>query len=76
MFRNVAVFGLALLACLIFTNGANRSFVVDWANNRFLKDGEPFQYVSGSMHYFRVPADLWRDRLRKFKYGGLNAVQT
>ena len=39
-------------------------------------DGKPFQYVSGSAHYFRMPNQYWRDRLRKIKAAGLNAVST
>lgn len=35
-----------------------------------------FRYISGSMHYSRVPSALWRDRLEKFYAAGLNAVQT
>ncbi|XP_065200399.1 beta-galactosidase-like isoform X1 [Planococcus citri] len=54
----------------------NRSFQIDYANNRFLKDGKPFQYVSGSLHYFRVPRVYWRDRLRKYRAAGLNAIST
>ena len=34
------------------------------------------RYVSGSMHYSRVPAYYWKDRLLKMKAAGLNAVQT
>ena len=75
MFRNGVVLCLALLACLTSANGAKRSFVIDWTNNQFLKDGKPFRYMAGTMHYFRVPAGLWRDRFQKMKYGGLNAVQ-
>lgn len=52
----------------------DRDFIVDYPNNRFLKDGEPFQYVSGSLHYFRVPRVYWQDRLRKLRAAGLNAV--
>ncbi|CAH3193164.1 unnamed protein product, partial [Porites evermanni] len=52
------------------------SFVVDWKNDVFLKDGEPFRYISGSFHYFRVPRFYWQDRLSKMKAAGLNAVQT
>lgn len=55
---------------------SNRSFVVDYPNDRFLKDGEPFRYVSGSIHYFRIPKAFWRDRLLKMKMAGLNALQT
>ncbi|KAF7494158.1 Beta-galactosidase [Sarcoptes scabiei] len=53
-----------------------RTFEVDQLNKCFLKDGRPFRYVSGSIHYFRVPKPFWFDRLRKMKYGGLNAIQT
>lgn len=31
---------------------------------------------SGAMHYFRVPKQYWRDRLRKLRYAGLNTVET
>ncbi|XP_076241131.1 beta-galactosidase [Calliopsis andreniformis] len=52
------------------------SFEVDYANNQFLLDGKPFRYVSGSFHYFRAPKQYWRDRLRKMRAAGLNAVST
>lgn len=31
---------------------------------------------SGAMHYFRVPKPYWRDRLRRMRAAGLNAVET
>ncbi|MGB7134998.1 MAG: beta-galactosidase family protein, partial [Acidobacteriaceae bacterium] len=46
------------------------------AGNQFLLDGKPFQIVSGSMHYTRVPRAEWRDRLRKARAMGLNAITT
>ncbi|XP_018008516.1 beta-galactosidase [Hyalella azteca] len=52
-----------------------RSFTIDYENDVFLKDGFPFRYVSGSIHYFRVHPSDWADRLRKMKYAGLNVVQ-
>uniref|UniRef100_A0A4W5KNM5 Glycoside hydrolase 35 catalytic domain-containing protein n=1 Tax=Hucho hucho TaxID=62062 RepID=A0A4W5KNM5_9TELE len=52
-----------------------RSFSIDYKNNCFLKDGKPFQYVSGSIHYSRIPHYYWRDRLLKMYMAGLNAVQ-
>ncbi|XP_015601851.1 beta-galactosidase isoform X2 [Cephus cinctus] len=51
-------------------------FAVDYQNNQFLLDGQPFRYVSGSFHYFRTPRHYWRDRLRKLRAAGLNAVST
>ena len=40
-----------------------------------MKDGQPFRYISGSMHYFRIHPRQWRDRLRKLRATGCNAVQ-
>ena len=51
-------------------------FEVDYVNDQFLLDGKPFRYVSGSFHYFRTPRQYWRDRLRKIRAAGLNAVST
>lgn len=55
---------------------SERSFTIDYPNNQFLKDGQPFRYASGSLHYFRVPSVLWRDRMVKYRAAGLNAIQT
>ncbi|NXS63256.1 BGAL galactosidase, partial [Brachypteracias leptosomus] len=52
-----------------------RSFQVDYEGDCFLKDGVPFRYISGSIHYARVPRPAWRDRLLKMSLSGLNAVQ-
>ncbi|KAI4488944.1 hypothetical protein M0804_004442 [Polistes exclamans] len=52
------------------------SFEVDYTNDQFLLDGKPFRYVSGSFHYFRAPKVYWRDRLRKLRAAGFNAVST
>lgn len=54
----------------------NRSFEIDPDRKIFLKDGEPFQYISGSMHYFRIPKEYWSDRLEKAKQAGLDAIET
>ncbi len=54
----------------------NPGFSVDRKRRTFLLDGLPFRYASGSAHYFRIPRALWRDRLRKLRAAGFNAVQT
>src|SRR3989338_2433236 len=54
--------------------GANASFGI--SGNTFVKDGAPFQILSGSIHYFRSLPDQWPDRLAKAKALGLNAIQT
>lgn len=70
-------FNHSFLNCL-FIKGvcfAERSFYIDYKNNTFVKDGEPFRYISGSIHSYRVPRELWQDRLDKMWAGGLNAIQ-
>lgn len=41
-----------------------------------LRDGRPYRLLAGSMHYFRVHPDQWRDRLARLAAMGLNAVDT
>ncbi|KFO89216.1 Beta-galactosidase, partial [Buceros rhinoceros silvestris] len=53
-----------------------RSFGIDYDCNCFVKDGRPFRYISGSIHYSRVPRFYWKDRLLKMKMAGLDAIQT
>lgn len=42
----------------------------------FYLDGKPLQIISGSIHYFRVVPEYWRDRLEKLKSLGMNTVET
>uniref|UniRef100_A0A1B6JXA2 Beta-galactosidase n=1 Tax=Homalodisca liturata TaxID=320908 RepID=A0A1B6JXA2_9HEMI len=72
----LAVVALRLATAVSTIKSQYRVFEIDYQNNRFLKDGEPFQYVSGSLHYFRVPRVYWRERLRQYRAAGLNAVCT
>ena len=58
------------------TSSGERSFRVDPDRAIFLKDGKPFNYVSGTIHYFRVPHQYWDDRLKKLRASGANAVET
>ena len=53
-----------------------RSFVIDYEQDSFMKDGQSFRYISGGLHYFRVPTSSWKDRLTKAKALGLNTIQT
>lgn len=41
---------------------------------KFLFDNQPVRFLCGEMHYFRIPKELWRDRLHKAKVMGLNCV--
>lgn len=42
----------------------------------FLLDGQPYRVLSGAIHYFRVPKEYWKDRLRKARLMGLNTIET
>ena len=42
----------------------------------FKLNGEPFRIIAGAIHYFRVPAEYWKDRLIKLKACGFNTVET
>ncbi|GAA1700812.1 beta-galactosidase [Microbacterium sediminicola] len=42
----------------------------------FLLDGEPYQILSGAIHYFRVHPDQWADRIHKARLMGLNTIET
>ncbi|NWS54122.1 BGAL galactosidase, partial [Chunga burmeisteri] len=68
---------LLLAARLLHTQASPlaRSFQLDYEENCFRKDGAPFRYISGSIHYARVPRPAWRDRLLKMYMSGLSAVQ-
>jgi hypothetical protein len=43
-------------------------------SEHFTLNGKEIRIFSGSLHYFRVPHQYWKDRLLKFKAAGLNAV--
>lgn len=68
---------LVLIALLIqhsFAQTGKHTFTV--GKKEFLLDGKPFQIISGEMHYARVPRPYWRDRFKKAKAMGLNAICT
>eukprot|EP00049_Salpingoeca_infusionum_P027795 m.34366 g.34366 ORF g.34366 m.34366 type:complete len:777 (-) comp9761_c0_seq2:315-2645(-) len=66
----------ALLACALVhcAVAASNSFTI--ANNQFMRDGQAIQIKSACIHYSRVPATLWRDRLLRIQAAGFNAIQT
>jgi hypothetical protein len=66
--------GVVLAALCSATAAAARSFTL--GNGTFLKDGAPFQLLSGSMHYFRHHPSQFAARMQLAKQCGLNAVQT
>ncbi|ACO31564.1 glycosyl hydrolase, family 35 [Acidobacterium capsulatum ATCC 51196] len=45
-------------------------------NGKFVLDGQPFQIISGEMHYERIPRAYWKARLQMAKAMGLNTIAT
>jgi beta-galactosidase len=43
---------------------------------QFLLDGKPFQIISGSIHYTRIPRAYWRNRFQLARAMGLNTITT
>uniref|UniRef100_E6PYY0 Beta-galactosidase (Lactase) n=1 Tax=mine drainage metagenome TaxID=410659 RepID=E6PYY0_9ZZZZ len=58
-------------ALLPTSNGA-----ITVEGNHFVRDGKPYQILSGAIHYARVPRADWRDRLEKARAMGLNTIET
>jgi len=56
-----------------YTSGGIKSGLEANSEN-FTLNGKQITIFSGSLHYFRVPHQYWKDRLLKFKAAGLNAV--
>lgn len=42
----------------------------------FLVNGERVLFLSGGVHYFRIPPEEWRDRLLQTRLAGFNMVET
>lgn len=53
-----------------------RTAPVTVKGDHFVRDGKPYQIISGAIHYPRVPKEYWRDRLKKARAMGLNTVET
>ncbi len=42
----------------------------------FVKDGKKVRILSGELHYFRIPREYWRHRLKCARAMGLNTIST
>lgn len=70
---------MRLTALLLLLAGAQpgravRSFAID--HDSFVRDGTPVPLLSGSLHYTRVPAAYWRDRLARMRALGVRAPRS
>ncbi len=65
---------LFLVLGAILALGNCREFTLN--GTEFLLDGQPFQILSGEIHYARVPPQYWRHRVQMAKAMGLNTIAT
>ncbi|ELK17922.1 Beta-galactosidase-1-like protein 3 [Pteropus alecto] len=56
------------------TSMKNRHVGLKVEGSNFTLDGFPFLIIAGTIHYFRVPREYWKDRLLKLKACGFNTV--
>jgi beta-galactosidase len=74
-FSALLLFALAFARCpFLSAQSSQRSFKVE--EGQFRLDGQPFQIISGEMHYARIPREYWRSRLKMAKAMGLNTITT
>jgi beta-galactosidase len=71
----LAAMGVALTSCQGPAQTV-KSSPITISGSQFIRDGKPYQIISGAIHYPRVPREYWRDRLRKARAMGLNTVET
>lgn len=48
--------------------------IIDYDKYGFIINGKREFLIGGEFHYFRVPADMWEDRLQKMKATGANLI--
>ncbi|MFC9559185.1 glycoside hydrolase family 35 protein [Agromyces sp. NPDC056965] len=56
--------------------GARSAPILTFRDGELFRDGVPHRVLSGSIHYFRVHPELWRDRLERLAALGLNTIDT
>ena len=76
---------LAVISCFIclctsdttlyeyYTSGGIKSGLKADSND-FVLNGKKITLLSGSLHYFRIIKEQWKERLLQFKAAGLNTV--
>lgn len=69
-----ALFLFYFAVSAVFGKDSSPSFKIDQVNSQFLLDGDPFIYIAGEIHYFRIPHQKWDDRLKRVRALGFNAI--
>ncbi|XP_009605185.1 beta-galactosidase 13 [Nicotiana tabacum] len=67
---------LALLSLLVSSAIGEKTKGVTYDGRSMIVNGERELLFSGSIHYPRMPPEMWPDIIRKAKEGGLNLIQT
>ncbi|KAM3344125.1 beta-galactosidase 13 isoform X1 [Capsicum galapagoense] len=67
---------LALLSLLISCAVGEKTKGVTYDARSMIVNGERELLFSGSIHYPRMPPEMWPDIIRKAKEGGLNVIET
>ena len=66
----IAIFGLSMLSA----SAQQHIPSVEWDRYSLIIDGKRVMPVMGEIHYSRVPAEEWRDEVRKIKEGGVTII--
>jgi beta-galactosidase len=69
---------LNLLPCIVWVCVLTHTHAesLNVTNGQFFLAGQPFQVLSGEMHYSRIPREYWADRMQKARAMGLNTIST
>lgn len=72
--RKQLIVVIILIALSAIICGQKQTFEIDYDLDIFMMNGKYFQYISGSIHYFRSMPGTWRHKLKLMRAAGLNAV--
>ncbi|CAH8541902.1 unnamed protein product [Heterobilharzia americana] len=65
---------LLLEICIHCCYAQERTFSIDENAGTFLKDGGPFQFISGSLYYHRIPFIYWTEQATRLNNIGISVV--